>query len=65
MRSIIAAGALLLIGSAAVQAQPFFGYPPPPPPPGFGFGWPHPHPHWHCHNSFDWRGPVRVCRWGW
>lgn len=63
MRSILAAAALLLAGSAAAEAQPFFGYPPPPPPPGFG--WFHPRPHWHCHDRFDWRGPVRVCRWGW
>ena len=62
MRLIATAGALLLIGSAAAQAQPFFGCPSPS---GFGFGWPDPHPHRHCHSRFNWRGPVRVCCWGW
>ena len=61
MRSIFAASALLLLGSALAEAQVF--YPAAPSPTVIVVRGPH--PHWHCKTKFDWQGPKRVCRWGW
>jgi hypothetical protein len=60
MRSLLAGCALLMLGSAAAEAQPYFGGPP-----AYGWGWHHPHPMgwgWHRARPWGW-GPPRRCWW--
>lgn len=72
MRSLIIAGTLLVLGTAAASAQPWYGrgYGPPPPPPGYGWGGPPPvgfygAPPRRCWWRDTFWGPRRVCRGGW
>jgi hypothetical protein len=72
MRSLLAACALLVLGTAAAEAQPYWAFGGPHY--GYGYGWRHPHPYgwgyggprWgrRCFWVHGYYGPHRVCR-GW
>ena len=65
MRSLLAGCALLMLGSVAAEAQPYWGFGGPPRPPGWG--WSHPHPYgwgWRHPHPYGWGyGAPRRCRW--